>query len=318
MSGEIKSVSLVELRDQLDNYVQDGNVEELREKADEVLMSDKIVASSNDFYNFAISLANLNDFAKACAMFERGLREYPSAVDLLAGYISYGVECGVGYRENCEDYYKKLLSIPDEMWTWRGYFFALQYLNTLKEMVNNSAEEKYIELDDEMQRIIKLFREKSPENERIYIAEARLYKTSDPRREFNILEQAVNTLSVCPRCAYRYAVLVLDRAEEQSDYTKAISALDKALKSTTDSDTNYKNIYFLKGLCLKELYGIDELRIDKKKTTEIYDYFKLAEMDTDDNVELLSDYKKILLQQCTILSRLTKVSFYSYEDEEGS
>jgi len=308
MTKKTNTISLVEHREALNHYVENSDKEGLRDIAEKILNCTQIIGSSDDFYDFGIGLARLNDYEMACRIFERGLDVYTSSVDLLAGYILYGIDCD-GNRTKCESCYKMLRAIPDERWTWRGYSFSLQYLYTLLQMTNPNDVERLKELNEEMVALIDLFRKKSPKDERIYIAEARLYSTSEPEREFNTLEVAVQNLSICPRCAYQYAVLLINRANSSDDYRKALGALKKALKLSTDADNiNFKNVYFLQGLCLKELLSDEDYK-NKEKIKEIYECFNVAQIDTDDGVVLSNNFHKMLKQQISILYKLTNISW---------
>jgi len=307
MNDSKKIVSLVEWRDTINNLTDSKDAETLKEYASKLLECEKITGTSDDYYDFALGLAKVGDYDTACRIIEHGLRTYPHAVDLLAFYLYYGVDSDT-YRDNCANHYNTLCEISKERWTWRSYSFSLNYLNALFETTVDV--EKKTTIMERMNELIVMFRQKYPNNERVYIAEARLYSTSDPQQEFNILEKAVSDLSLCPRTAYRYSVLLIDQANGSDDYKKAFTALKKALKSTTDYDINYKNVYFLQGLCLAEILQENEDYKNDESVREIYKCFRMAQLDTEDGVQLSANYSKLLHRQIAVLGQNSKISYY--------
>ena len=300
-------MSLVQHAEARDFFSESKDAQGLNELAAKILGTENLVGSSDDFFNFAIELARLKDYDMACHMFKRGIDRYESSVDLLAGYLLYGIDCD-HHKENCAEYYNKLCSIPDKDWTWRGYSFSLDYLQTRKEMAGADNQQEKEWCETEIVRLIEAFRLKYKGNERVYLAEARLYSSSEPEKEFRILEEAVNTLSNCPRCAYRYVELLIDRADGSDDYKKALAALKKALKIKPDNtDVNVADVYFLQGLCLIEIEREnDNGDIDEDKAIEIFRLFQMAQSDYEE-LTLSPKYKRVFQREKAILEKKTKM-----------
>jgi tetratricopeptide (TPR) repeat protein len=298
-----KSISLKKMEGLLNELVDDRNADELRELAEDILKSNLIVGSSDDFHNFAVGLAQLDDYEMSCLILERGISTYKTSVDLLADYLIYGIDCD-GNREKCEVYYKTLRSIPDSDWTWRSFSFSLDYLQSRLQMTEDRKLQN--RMREEISFLSDTYYKRYPNNERAYLAEARLFSRTDSDKELDVLEKAVTNLKFCPRCAFRYADLLINRAKTNEDYKKAFDCLENALVQKTESEINLGDAYFLRGLCLIQLLNGNDDYKNHDKIKEIYNCFHVAETE---GLDLSSRYYKKLRKQVLILEKISKISY---------
>lgn len=301
------SISLKKIGEMVDELVDDRNADELRELAEKILDSKLIVGSSDDFHNFAVGLARLDEYEMSCRILERGLSTYKTSVDLLADYLIYGIDCD-GNREKCEIYYGTLKNIPDKNWTWRGFAFSLDYLQSRFQLTEDKDQQNWIM--EEISSLIKIYYERYPNDERTYLSEARLYSSTDSGKELSVLEKALANLKFCPRCAFRYAELLINQAKTIEDYKKAFNCLEYALTQKIESDINLGDVYFLRGLCLIQLLNRNQDYKNNDKIMEIYNCFRVAEMSA---LDLSPYYCKKLKKQVQILEKLSKIS---YDDDQ--
>jgi tetratricopeptide (TPR) repeat protein len=282
------------------DYVQARDVESVKNIAEQVLENEHIDGTAVDFHNFAVTLAELNQNELACNILERGISTYSNCVDLLADYLIYGGGFE-GPRGQCEKYYEVLQKIPDRLWTWRGYAFSLDYLQSKIERTNNREDIEQIEKI--MNRIVKAYYSKFPNDERPYLAEAELYRGIDPEKEREVIEKAVLNLGSCPECSLRYADILLSKSNDINDCQKAVKYLDNALHPTNRNiDIAYAQ--FLRGMCLIRL--LDRKFSDKEKVEEIYKCFRTARHDA---LKLTPINNKIIEKQIGILEVLSDVDY---------
>jgi tetratricopeptide (TPR) repeat protein len=297
------SISLKKNEKLMNDLVKDEDADGLLELAEKILNSKFIVGSPDDFHNFAVGLAKLNEYEMSCRILERGLCIYKSSVDLLADFLIYGIDCD-GNREKCEAYYKILRNIPDSSWTWRGFAFSLDYLQSRLQTIEDRELQNWIK--KEMDYLLEMYYKIYPNDERAYLSEAHLFRRADSEKELDVLETAVTNLNFCPRCAFRYAELVINRAKTNDDYQRAYDYLEHALVPKLDSDINLGDTYFLRGLCLYQFLNESKDYKNNDKVKEIYNCFHVAETD---GLDLSPDYHKKLEKQVRILEKLSNISY---------
>lgn len=155
--------------------------------------------SAIGFHNRTVDLTRRGDFAGAVAVCIRGLKRFPTDIDLLADAICYSSRRGD--KETAEHYYQRLVeTIPRRRWNWRAFTFSFDYL--LKDPVRN---------EESCRAIIADYKKYHPSEERAYCAESELEGAlGNETRSREVLEEAVGTLKSASQCALRLAEMQLD------------------------------------------------------------------------------------------------------------
>ncbi len=216
----------------------------LEELAEVALSNEKWVGDADDYHNFAVTYARLDQEDRACQILEQGMRAFPNNVDLLSDYIKYGVVCYE--QEKCEKYYRKLSSIPKKRWNWRAYTFSIDYLLSTLEF-SEVDEAGYNRIREEACDLAIEFQTYFPDNEQGYVSEHDISKAyNDLGNSQLILEKALSTLSVAPKCALRLADILFERG----DYIRTLECLQRcevdSIKPQSGIDMGY--LYLLMAL----------------------------------------------------------------------
>jgi len=104
-----------------------SNVEDIRSLLDVCLSQPIIDGDASSFHNLSVVLANAQMHHEASEIVKKGLDIYPRSPDLLADFLSYGMNCG--RHEECTEIYNTIINeLPHEIWTWRVYDFCIDYL----------------------------------------------------------------------------------------------------------------------------------------------------------------------------------------------
>ena len=304
MAEKEHPVLLGRLEEEAKECVYSHDYEMLSEIGERVVASTNLVGSADDFHNFAVNFAQTDDKIMACEILKRGLDKYPRSVDLLADFLQYGMECGEILL--CKKHYEELQLIPKNIWTWRGFDFSLDYLQSLLDIASDANE--YEQIKQEMDDLVAEFKKHLPFEERCYLAESKLHKNSE--KEIEILETAMTQLKACPKCALRYADIQCDRGE----YKNALEGVKRCLTSLqTQAGINEGYAYFLSGLCQAALVHAENSYEDSEKIKNIYQDFHVAEMD---GMKLPPTYKKTIKRQTSILKVKSGVLYSDDEDSE--
>jgi len=308
--GEIISennliISLDEKSTILRDHVTFENLGGALEITDRVLMSSVIIGSPDDYHNWAVDLARLKLTEAACRILERGISEYPSAVELLADYLFYGREIGSpAVRDNTIKYYKVLQMIPHDYWTWRAYSFSLEFLLDWRDRRDYTKPDMF---EGEVERLIKAYYSNIKDDERPYLMEARINSRVNQPKTEEILKLAHENLKSCPLCSLRYAELLLNRATNIIDYKEVYEYLEKSLWQVSDFEVDHGYIYFLKGLCLIRFFKEKENNTDvDSQINEIYQCFRIAE---DEGMRLLPRHRVVIRKEIRILEILTGIDY---------
>lgn len=270
---------------------------------------------ADDFHNFAVELAQINEFTLACKVLQCALSIFPRNVDLLSDYLYYGVKCSNKFDE-CKKIYKTLKSIPCKRWTWRGYTFSIEYLKVLVE--RSSSEKERENAEHEMLELAKEYARFFPYSEDSYRIEAEIYNKhyNDKEKELEILNSALETLKVAPRCALRCADILFERGE----YSAASKAIKRGISDATQtkSKVNEGYIYYLSALC-----KIAETQKNEQQYTEevidfIFSNFNIAlqELGEESYREVITAKTNIICSKCHIEVEESKYS-YLYECMES-
>ena len=243
----------------------------LNELIDEMFSYNDCSGDANDFHNFAVELARADEYRLACAVLDCGLTRFAKNVDLLADYLQFGVKCGLD--EETRKVYKFLKKIPTKKYTWRGFSFQVEYIQYL---IDQTDSEKQISAyENEIKEIIKDFKVKKPNSEEPYRLEADLYRSLNmEQEEADILKQAFENVAVCPKCALRYADLVL----EIGNYDDACKAVERGKKDATQPQASVSEgyLYYLSALCIIALVSKENREYKDEEVKKIYSDFNLA------------------------------------------
>lgn len=258
----------------------------LNELIDEMSSFNDCSGDANDFHNFAVELARADEYRLACAVLDCGLTRFAKNVDLLADYLQFGAKCGLD--EETRKIYKSLKKIPTKKYTWRGFSFQVEYIQYL---IDQTDSEKQISAyENEIQKIIKDFKVKKPNSEEPYRLEADLYRSLNmEQEEAEILRQAFEKVAVCPKCALRYADLML----EIGNYDEACKAVERGKKDATQPQASVSEgyLYYLSALCIIALVSKESREYKEEEVKKIYSDFNLALKEFKGNKSYISVIK---------------------------
>lgn len=226
-----------------DVYEVEAVLKTVRSLIDRLINQTEMPGDADDIHNLSVELASADLYDIACELLEEGLQKFPKNTDLLADYIQYGMSCG--QIQKCDKYYKILKKIPKIRWTWRSYCFSVNYILFLWDRCD--SEKELEKLQAEMLSLADDFKKRHHDNEESYRCEAdiyrKLYRKDDEER---VLRQALEDITIAPKCALRLADMLVDRG----DYEEAYDIVNKAIGSRgqTQRSVNEGYLYFLRGL----------------------------------------------------------------------
>ncbi len=206
------------------------------------------IGDSDDYHNIAVVCAKQDDFDAACRFLDRGLKEYPYCIDLLADYLNYGMQCDK--KQLCKEMYNKLESKKLD-WNWRAYKFAIEYLINLSDI-------DCINRDREIISLITEFKNKMPDDENAYLIEAEFLQKRCENSKNDIETTFVSVLTYVtsdespvgrtPKCDLKLADYYYNNG---SDIEKAIQLLERCKKNSIEVQptVNRSYVYLLSALC---------------------------------------------------------------------
>lgn len=254
-----------------DYYAAEASLQALTGLVERVLAQEIKPGDADDWHNWAVDIARKDLYDLACDILDAGLMMFPKNIDLLADYLQYGISCG--RVDNCKNYYKTLTKIPKIRWSWRGYSFAINYLQFLWERCDS---EKEIEkLQREMLDTVKLFRENLGYDEESYRCEADIYKLlHNKKQEEVVLRMALEELKIAPKCALRLSDILFDRG----DYEEALVQIQRGLKDSmqTQASVNEGYLYYLSGLSKLAMIQRDGNSFPEDIVMDIYTDFDVS------------------------------------------
>ena len=256
----------------------------------ELVLKQKLFeGDENDYHNLSVTYAREGDYYSACRYLEKGIQHFPYAVDLLADYLSYGMQCDK--IEECVEMYERLLKVRNR-WNWRAYQFSIDYLMKLLS-VSPSAN------IDDIETIVNEFVEKMPEREESYISKAEFIETFRNKKLsdesfVSVLEYATSEECIVqrtPKCDLRLSEYYydlgqnLERANELIERCK-INSIELQLS------VNRNYVYLLSSLCKMSLfYRTAEKGVKKtiegtereKMVLDIFDDYHIAAINRHDS-----------------------------------
>ncbi len=276
----------------------------LDELIDKILSATTLSGNANDFHNLAVQLARKDEYLLACKVLECGLTHYMREADLLADYLTYGVsaieknENEDIIKNNCQNYFQVLNSIPRVLWTWRAYSFMIDYMLYRCNQECSSNEEAEAK-KQEMLMLAREYRMAFPYDEDGYISESDIYRRfHEPENELCILEEGIKKIKVCPKCALRCGDIYVDRGEYQKAMVKIKRCVQDA--NQTQSNINEGYMYYIFALCKIAV-------LQKKKQDYVYDAKTIQDIYSDFNIALKrfgdnhSDYRSVIKEKTIAL-----------------
>lgn len=247
----------------------------LEELAEAALTSDKWIGDADDYHNFAVTFARLDQEDRACQILEKGLQVFQKNVDLLADYIKYGVICAE--FEKCDMYYQKLLTINKKRWNWRAFTFSIDYLLSMIDFKDLSSRDEE-NLIGSIKSLAGEFQESLPNDEQGYVSEYDIYKAfNDSEKAEEVLVTALEKLPIAPKCALRLA----DMLYEKGEYSRALMYLKRceidSIQPQSGIDKGY--LYLLMTLCeVVVMFQSEEPLIKEKSIENVKKIYESANM----------------------------------------
>lgn len=295
-------VTIGEAERMVKEYSYEENDEALYELVKEILSQEKVVGSIDDFHNLAVDFSRRDDYETACNILEKGLEQFPRAVDLLADYLQNGLNCDRG--KLCEEYFDRLMKIPMMRWTWRGFSFGIDYMKSLAD--NIETEEELMEWKKKMLNLADSYYKYFSYSEDTFLVKADVFQYfNDREKEIEILEEALEKIKSCPKCSLRLADIFFDRGE----YKRALEYIEKCKYGAvqTQEKINQGYVYYLSGLCKAANVHQSSSYENEEMIKDIYTDFSIAE-----RLKMsFSSYKKVMERQIYILESKSGILFDS-------
>ena len=248
---------------------------------------------ADDFHNYAVTFARINDYDAACLVLKYGLKRFPYNVDLLADFLIYAPDSSSENRyEECDCFYAILKKIDKRLWTWRGFDFSIQYLVGKLELDYNKTDD----ILNEVNILVNEYLEYYPLDEKSYLMaymiKRKYSKCSDVVNPERYLEEAVGSSIKSPRCALKLAEKMFDKKE----FDKALELLNNTIYDSLENSNgvSLSNAYLLR-YTIKISSLINKLDMYKKidVNEELVSYIKNAYLDYRIAKELDGNSSKI-------------------------
>lgn len=285
----------------------DDTLLRLEELAEVALSNEKWIGNADDYHNFAVTYARLDQEDRACQILEKGINTFSNNVDLLADYIQYGIVCAE--FEKCNQYYDKLLSIPKERWNWRAFTFSIDYILATLEFSDITLK-NYLSIKENAMEIAKEFQQYWPNNEQCYASEYDIHTAFNDRKNAEkCLVNALTTLSVAPKCALRLADMSFEKGEYESTLKYLKRCEIDAIKPQSGIDMGY--LYLLMTLSeIALLYKCNEFKFQNEDSNEkVKEIYKLSSVAKDLLKNKIS-MKKSLNDIIKIVEAKTGIDYY--------
>lgn len=297
-----RMISIGEAEKLVKEYIYEENEENLYELVQEVLSQEKVIGSIDDFHNFAINFSRKDDYETACNILDKGLVQFPKAVDLLADYLQNGVNCNRFKR--CEECFNILLKIPMMRWTWRGFSFSIDYMQTLADNIEDEKElitwkQKMLDMADNYYKFYAY-------SEDTFLAKADIFQYfNDREKEIDTLNTALKQIKSCPKCALRLADIYFEKGE----YDNALEYIERCKYGSiqTQEKINEGYMYYLSGLCkAARIHQLSSYE-NEELVEDIYRDFSIAE-----KLKMnFTSYKKVMERQIHILESKSGIFYDS-------
>lgn len=259
-------------------------IERSTENKERIAVAQKVVSQADikgdadDYHNLAVVFTrDYDDYVNGFAIVEKGLKQYPNNIDLLADAVYYG--SSAGEYEKCEQYAQYLQEQPNALWNWRAFTFLIDYY-LAKPNWTSEDKEKYFEYTDKALDLAKMAQwvlSGDAEAERGYLAEykvrmlrERYFRVDAFKRKKERDEENFEKLKECAEDEHRMAEECLESAIdsgkfaavscclrladslfEQQNYKKTIEVCNRAL-CFVQSQPSARTGYFMYLLAMSE------------------------------------------------------------------
>lgn len=275
-------------------------IEEILNDLLEALFScqDNLSGGADDFHNFTVSILKItSDNRSALQIVEEGLKLHGDNTDLLADAIRYGRSCGE--REECANWYKKLLTIDKSAWTWRAFSFSIDFL--LDEYASKRA------TAEEILALVKEYQTYKPDEEDAWLSESEFYSNTNNRSKgIEVLEDADRKFMFCPKCWLRLADIRMDDGlyDEAEPFIRKLRRNPKSGESV-----NMSYVFLLDGLCrMTKLMATEEYEEGEYDVKEIQRVYKSFNISTS-MPGYRDDIRRQIVEQIDRLERETDVEY---------
>jgi len=252
-----------------DQYVE--NLYSLSQTVQEM----KLRGDSDDWHNFAVNFARIDDEAEACKILKRGIEQHPYSVDLLSDFLSYGLSCGED--EQCETYYKIVVDMPLVKTTWRGFTFVIDYL--LAKFEKSCSESEIDQLWQAMNERVLQFKQRFPYDERAYLSNAEVLLAFGKEDEAaEVLKDAMGKFAA-PKCCLKYADMMLRRGCFEE--VQRAARLGISCSAQEQAGVNLAYLVYQLALAMDAQLHADDAFNNKERVLEVLRHYAAAENSFD-------------------------------------
>lgn len=204
-----------------------------------VISDFSLIGSDKEYHNLSVDYAKEGYYDSACKILNKGIEMNPYSVDLLADFLNYGMNYNK-FQTQCDYYYRRLINISYNEWTWRAYSFAIDYLlNKRKQNIDNSKGLKEIALDL-ADKFISYTTEEY--KDQAYVDKSSVYNAyGDRNAEVLTLNEGINQTKRSSKCRLRLADIEFQRG----NYEKAVSLLESCWRELSVQPKINKSYTFL-------------------------------------------------------------------------
>lgn len=274
----------------------------------------EVIGSPNDYHNLAVSYAKLDLYDGACKILQRGVKEVPYSVDLLADLVRYGISGG--QFNLCEEPYTTLSKIPKSRWNWRAFSFSIDYLLEKANYMTHDYDLQMLK-----QQALELANQfiEGEQSDQAYFDKSTILlafgsNESTSETEESILELGLKNVTEAPKCALRLA----DIQFEKGMYSDAIQNLQRCSVNVfkPQPDINGSYAFLLRGLSNASLLFSGGQKCDYSNiSSEINSIYK--DFHTALNNGLNETYERAARSAIKIIASQTDIE-YPYTDETSS
>lgn len=255
-----------------------------------ILDQDEIIGDANDYHNLSVEFSRSDDYATAFQIVEKGLKQFPYNIDLLADAIYYG--SNAKQYEKCESYVEKLKSTPFARWNWRAFTFLVDYYLNKADWTEDTTQ--LFGFTDKALDVAYAHQEILPNEEKGYLSEfkirvlrERYYRAEKKLEEAetesklseDVLKRAIESNEILAvQCCLRYA----DFLFEKQRYSEVISVCDQALQyGESQSSARLSYLLYLSGQSKDVLIHREKAFGDIARVQDAFSDYMAAYQDID-------------------------------------
>lgn len=263
--------------------------------------SKKILATPGAIHNCSVSYVKEGLYDSACLILERGIEDLGTNVNLLADYIKNGI-MSRNY-DKCNKFYMILNKVSKKEWNSKTYSFSIDFLldelqRTTNKNISTNLKRKIRKLSDEF---VTEIGDDQAYFDKAHVLEKLGYKEKDQEL---VLQTALKSLKVCPKCA----LLMSDKLFKRGEYKEATHLLRKCCIDAfvPQSNVNSGYSFLLSALSkISSLFSEHEEKSFENERDNILDIYRdfnsaLANAKDDDYIETAKTAIKIIEAQTDI------------------